>query len=240
MFCTGARLGYAAKVVANVVFLSVFASASVTKAVPIAYDVTQGSSGGFQFSFLHDADSTAGYDPYYPAGTKLARISGTIVGDISPTSLTINQSTLTLTGLGPAPFFNDVWSLVLLGGNLALPSGSFTGNLLGAIDYEIRRPDTSVYDTGQFFFFDENFPGPPNDLTASSLHLWGNNWNHLVTDRSTFVNQGGIPLGIDLGGGASGGPIVPEPATAGLAALSVVAGIVWSLRRRAARQQLRG
>lgn len=216
------------------VILASWATAGM--AAPIAYDIAQGTSGGFQFSFLHSASNTAGMAPFYPAGDKLARVSGMVLGDVTSTTLTINPSVLVLQGLGPAPIGNDVWMMEITGGSFSLSTGSYTGGLLGSFDYVIRRPDTTVYDSGSFYFFDLDFPGPPNFVELSSIHLWGNNWNKDVIDRATFVSQGGVPLGIDLGGGGSGGPTIPEPSAFILAAAAAVAlacrGGRWIRRRR--------
>jgi len=201
-------------------------------ATPIAYNISQGSSGGFQFSFLHNASNAAGFAPFYPGGTLLGRISGMLLGDIDATDLTLSPSVLSVQGLGPAPILNDLWTMEVGGGTITLPDGSFTGNLLGTIDYTIRRNDSTVFDTGSFYFFDVDFPGPPTQLSATGLHLWANNWNHLLTDRTTFVNQGGTPLGIDLGSGPGTGPIVPEPASAWLAAMAALSSIMMLRKRR--------
>jgi len=198
---------------------------------PIAYEVTHGAGGGFQFSLLHNASNANGMEPFYPVGNKTARIDGTLVGDITSTTLTFGPSVLMLTGLGPSPFQNEIWAMEITGGSFDLPTGGFSGDLLGTLDYIIRRPDTTVYDSGSFFFFDEDFLGPPTELTAAAFHLWGNNWNNATTDREAFVASGGIPLGIDIGGGGTTGPPVPEPSSFVLAGLAILAGTYQRSRR---------
>lgn len=169
-------------------------------ATPMVYTVETGTQNGFGFSVIHSATSTAGMAPFYPSGTTLLRLSGTLTGDFDGTTLALAPSTLTAVGVGGG--FSGSWTIDLTGGTITA-AGSVAG---GSLDYVLRRPDATVYDAGTFHFAPVDFPGAPNSLSGTQLALWGNNWNNAAAGPSSVQN----PLGFDLRAQGSTAP-VPEP-----------------------------
>ncbi len=169
-------------------------------ATPMVYTVETGTQDGFGFSVLHSATSTAGMAPFYPGGTILFDLSGTLSGDFDGTTLTLDPGSLSAAGVGGG--FSGAWTLDIAGGAIAA-AGSFAG---GTIDYVLRRPDASVFDSGTFHFAPVDFPGAPNSLTGTQLALWGNNWNNSVAGPSSVA----FPIGFDIRAQGQTAPI-PEP-----------------------------
>lgn len=185
-------------------------------ATPMVYTVETGVQNGFGFSVIHSATSTAGMAPFYPSGTTLFDLSGTLTGDFDGTTLTLAPSTLTAVGVGGG--FAGTWTIDLTAGAITA-AGSVAG---GTIDYVLRRPDASVFDAGTFHFAPMDFQGPPNSLTDTQLALWGNNWNNAVVGPSSVQ----IPLGFDLRAKGATAP-VPEPS----ALMLFGAGLFVAMRR---------
>jgi len=181
-----------------------FASAAP---VSVTLSVTSGSSGGFAYSFLHDATSDCititGVEfcqngvPYAIDGA--STLSGTLDGlhlyDLSGTLDVIGAPDLVVTG--------------------------------GDIDFSVSAPDTfgGSLDTslGVFSFLDRAFVGPANSFDGTSLFLWGNNW-----DTGTAAGHTDPDYGVDLGFVVT---VVPESGT--LLLLSAgLGGLAWSGRPR--------
>lgn len=202
-------------------------------AAPIKYNTTLGETLGFGHGFLTNTSTEIFSHPGYWVGDVLANMTGDLYGDITATTFTISPSTLTLAGVGMAPVGNDIWTLELTGGSLTVPPSAFTntGTLLGTMDYVIRDASNAIYDTGSFYVIDTNFAGYANNVSDSGIYIWANNWNNLTTDKDTFINNGGIPLGIDLGGLGEYMP-VPEPSQWILALTGLATLISWSRVRR--------
>ncbi len=215
------------------VCLAVACWSATANAAPIEYDIVVGETLGFEHSFLTAADTPIISRPDYFSGGALANMTGTLKGDLSATTLTISPSTLTLAGTGTAPVGNDIWSIEFTGGSLTLPPSAFTntGTLLGTLDYVIRDASNAVYDTGSFYVVDFNFAGFANNISDTGIYIWANNWNNLTTDRNTFINNGGLPLGMDIGGIGEFVP-VPEPSQLILALAGLATLFTWHTARR--------
>ena len=186
-------------------------------AAPVSYTLDQGSDGSFQFSFLHDATNAAGLAPYFPGGDKLFRVNGDIDGDFTAGTLTVSPSTLTADGLASGPYNGETWTLEILGGSIDAPVGPFDDSFLGSFDYDLLDPNDVSVDTGTFYFFHGDFGAPAQEVTASSITLWGNNWRNFAIggDPSQTAGDVPLPLGLDVqANDDTGGPVIPEPASA--------------------------
>lgn len=175
-------------------------AAGAARAVPIAYEIQVGSSNGFTYSYIHSATGTAGMAPYYPSGSLLFELTGTISGTWDGSVLTVSNSTLqaeALTASGLTP--GDVYNLTFTG-------GSVQADGLGTLDFTFDAP--GYPGTGTFYFFAEDFvpAANVNSVSATGLALWGNNWDNWATSRPDVG-----ALGIDLKGP---GAAVPEPGAA--------------------------
>jgi len=210
------------------VILAVSTWTATVDAAPIAYDIVVGETLGFDHSYLTTAETPVNSHPGFFSGGAQANITGALKGDLSATTLAISPSTLSLTGVGIAPFNNDIWTIEFTGGSLTVPPSAFTnsGTLLGTLDYVIRDPFSTVHDTGSFYVFDFSFAGFANGISNNGIYIWANNWNNLTTDRNTFIINGGLPLGIDIGGVGSFIP-VPEPSQLVLALMGLMTLFAW-------------
>ena len=187
----------------------------------------------FSSGFLHDASNAAGLAPYFPGGDKLFRVNGDIDGDFDGSLLTLSSSTLTAEGLASGPYDGETWTLDILGGSIAAPVGAFDDSFLGSFDYDLVDPNDVTVDSGTFYFFHGDFGAPAQEVTASSLILWGNNWRNFAVGGDGAQTPGDvpIPLGIDISAmDDSGGPVIPEPTSAGLLLLGMATAI--GVRRR--------
>lgn len=185
---------------------------ATSDAARYGYSIAMGETLGFGHSALTEADTEFTFHPGFWAGGSLGNLTGPLQGELTSSAFTISPSTLTLTGIGVGPVGNDVWTMEFTGGTLTVPPSAFTntGTLLGTMDYIIRDETNAVYDSGSFYVVDINFAGYANNVSGAGIYIWANNWNNLTTTRDEFINNGGIPMGIDLGG--IGGTIpVPEP-----------------------------
>ena len=190
-------------------------------AATIYYDIQMGSQGGFAYSYIHSADNEMESTGLYPSGSLLFEVTSLLKGDLSGNTLTIISSSLTAEGLPAGP--SGTHTLQLTGGSLDNSSG-YAG---GTIDYVITLADTSVYDSGAFYFEPLDLTGPANSFSGTAIYLWGQNWDKDVETRAEFVARGGTPLGIDLGG-----VLIPEPASIFLVGGGLL-GLVLLKRRRA-------
>lgn len=184
--------------VAAVAALFLLLAAGAAQAVPIAYEIQVGSSNGFTYSYLHSATGTAGMAPYYPSGSLLFELTGTVSGTWDGSVLTVSSSTLqaeALTASGLTP--GDLYHLTFTG-------GSVQANGLGTLDFSFDAPGYPA--SGTFYFFAENFVDQANSVSGDTLALWGNDWDNWNDTRP----QSGA-LGIDLKGT---GAAVPEPGAA--------------------------
>ncbi len=217
----------------SIICFAIVGWSTAATAAPIEYDIVMGETLGFEHSFLTTADTPIISHPDFFSGGALANMTGKLKGDLTATTLTISPSILTLAGVGAAPFNNDVWSIEFTGGSLTVPPSAFTntGTLLGTLDYVIRDPSSVVYDTGSFYVVDFNFAGFANNISNNGIYIWANNWNNLTTDRATFINNGGLPLGIDIGGVGEFVP-VPEPSHLVLVLTGLMAMLTWHRARR--------
>lgn len=187
---------------------------SLLYAAPVTYNIGKHNSRGFSASYVHSAVGRMTVDgtDYYPSGRKLASVSGPLNGNLNGNVLTILPSVLELTGRG-------VRDLVLniLGGRLEQGSNGTEGH----INYEFTNGRRSI--GGTFFFFADDFPGLPNELSSGRLALWGNNWDNKLLNRSDVK---GPKLGLDLYGEA---PQTPEPTSLMLVGLGFAS---IAIRRR--------
>ena len=177
----------------SAVFLLLVGAAA--QAVPMVYEIEVGASNGFAYSYLHAATGTAGMDPYYPSGSLLFELTGTVSGTWDGSVLTVSNSTLqaeALTASGLAGTYN-----------LTFTGGSIQADGLGTLDFTFDAPGYPA--SGTFYFFAEDFVPAlnVNSVSGSQLALWGNNWDNWNQSRP----QAGA-LGIDLKGT---GAAVPEP-----------------------------
>jgi len=172
------------------------------QAVPMVYDIMSFSGSGFSASWIHGATVKQGN--YYPGGTKYLSLTGTIEGDydLGTDIFTVSGGTLNATGVSASNGFSNAWSVLIGSGTLAGP----TPTASGILSYQIFKPDSSLYDSGSFYFDPVNFGGAPQTLSPTTLALWGNNWDTGTMNRDDVLH----PLGMDLYGV---GRTVPEPAT---------------------------
>ncbi len=213
-------------------FFAVVGWTSTAQAVPFQYQIAMGETLGFEHSFLTDADTPIVFHPGFFSGAAQANMTGTLRGDLSATEFTISPSTLTLTGLGGPPIGGDIWSIEFTGGTLTLPPANFSnsGVLLGTMDYVIRDDLNAIFDTGSFYVFEFNFAGFANGINSDGIYIWANNWNNQTMTRQQFIDGGGLPLGIDIGGLGELDP-VPEPSTWALAMMGIGTLVVGGRRR---------
>jgi len=186
----------------GVLALSVLLLPQGARALPVVFDIGSGSEGSFEFSFLHSATSQAGMAPFYPSGTRLFALSGSLEGQLEAGTFTASASTLRAQGIAGGIYTGD-WALEITGGALS-QSGSHVG---GSLDFVLRNPDDEVFTSGAFVFAPRDFGGP-NVLSQDGLRLWGNNWDVTSVSRAAWVEGGNRAFGLDLGG--PGAPI-PEP-----------------------------
>jgi hypothetical protein len=188
-------------------FFSLLPSLASAAPVPVTLSVTSGASGGFAYSFLHDATSNC----ITIAGVQFCQNGLTYAID--------GASTLsgTLDGLH---LYDVSGTLDVIGApDLVVTDGD--------IDFSASAPDTFggslTTSLGVFSFLDHAFAGPANSFDGSSLFLWGNNWN-----TGTAAGHADPDYGVDLGFIVT---VVPEPGT--LLLLSAgLAGLGWSGRQK--------
>ncbi len=187
-------------------------SAGAAQAVPIAYEIQVGSSNGFTYSYLHSATGTAGMAPYYPSGSLLFELTGTVSGTWDGSVLTVSSSTLQAEALTASGLAGNY--------NLTFTGGSVQANGLGTLDFTFDAP--GYPGSGTFYFFAEDFVDQANSVSGDTLALWGNNWDNWADSRPTSG-----ALGIDLKGT---GAAVPEPGAA--LAFGVGALLIGATTRR--------
>jgi hypothetical protein len=172
---------------------------------PVTLSSTTGASGGFAFSFLHDATSNC------------ITIAGTEFCQNGTTYAIANGSTLTGT--------LDGLHLYGLSGTLDVLGASDLVVTDGDIDFSASAPDTFggflTTSLGTFYFLDHTFAGPANSFDGTSLYLWGNNWN-----TGTAAGHVDPDSGVDLGFVVT---VVPEPGTL-LLLTAGLTGLAWSGR----------
>ncbi len=175
---------------------------ALASAVPVTLNTSSGSSGGFNYSFLHDATSNC------------IEIASVEFCQNGTTFEIVNGSTLSgkLDG-------NRLFDLSGTLGVIGAPDIVVTD---GDIDFSVSAPDTFggflTTSLGTFHFLDHSFAGPANSFDGTKLFLWGNNWN-----TGTAAGHADPDFGVDLGFVVT---VVPEPGTllllgAGLAGLAV-------------------
>ncbi len=182
------------------------------------YDIEEGTAPNFAYSYIHDANSTAGMAPYYPSGAKWFTIDGLLDFSLSGdgNTLTVNPSTLSATGNAGA-FSGESWTLSILGGTLdqSVPADQGSPNsFMGSLGYtftnngsDLGTTNPFASDSGSFYFYNESSFVTPNSFDLSSLYLWANNWDNQNMTKQQFIDSGGNPLGMDLGSTT----VVPEP-----------------------------
>lgn len=207
--------------------------ASSGLAIPVSYQLQNGSEDGFAYSYIHDAQNG---DPFAMSGALLFELSGTLTGDFDGTTLVLDPDQLFSASLKPKVYDDHV--LVIEAGELFV-SGGFAG---GWIDYVLQDEVTGdVLSDSVLYLEPMAFPGGPNTLSATSLRLWGNNWDNTTNDWDQLVADGllnsapeiievaDFRLGMDIVGVA-----VPEP---GAALLFAAGALVTGARvRRGARR----
>lgn len=238
---SGNNAGRARLALRSFVALIAVVFTSMAQAESVAYEINFGSANGFQHSFLHSATGSmdVGGVTYYPSGSKLLSLSGTLSGtwDTVTQTFTASNSLLdgafahgatsgalaTEFGLSAAAVAAATWQVQITGGTVGVAGNSYAD---GSLQYAVLMTDgggTTTIDSGSFYFYPVNFPGSPNTISQTRLDLWGNNFQNPTAGPSSVTSA----LGIDLGG--DGMVVVPTPsaAIAGLAMLGAV-----SLRRQ--------
>lgn len=188
-----------------------------------AYDIETGQSGNFAYSYIHSASSAWSQDgDFYNGGSLLLELDGFLGFSISGDILTVNNSTLTASGLGSRS--GQSWELSISGGDLdfSVTQGSPAGGaLMGSLDYTLDRVGgtDSLEHSGTFYFYNNQFGGPTQTFSSSDLFLWANNWNNGIDSK-----PGTNAIGIDLGSTN----VVPEPLSS---TLFVIGSALFGFRR---------
>ena len=198
--------------------LAVVSLSANALAEPVQITIGPYSVPGFSASWVHTASSkmNVGGIDFWPGGSTLH--SNSLTGVLTAT----RTGATNLSNVAGVLSANNV-TLVITGGEFS--TGGAITNGEGFLNFDLTvGADPTI--SGTFHFFDQAFPGPPQQLTSEQLVFWGNNWLNNVQTKQQFVGAGGTPLGLDLY--ASIEPI-PEPATL----LLLSSGLIgMGLRRR--------
>ena len=189
-------------------------------AVPVTLELAVGSDGGFSFPRIHNAsqdpttvETNQGEVTFYRDGV------GPAVSVVVPLTAEATPTSLTFTG-----------GVLRLGDGAALPDFVITG---GSVNFAGRAPDTfagtlETTDYGTFFFLQRRWaPGassyPPNSYQPFGqpdgfVSLWANNWD------SPALPPADERWGVDI---VFRFPAIPEPATALLLGVGLLAIAKW-------------
>ena len=197
-------------------------SASWAEAIPVSYELSTYSNGGFSANWLHSADGCRHGDLFMcngsaPSSFLIGITNGSLHGDYDGGQLSGITGNL---NLAANPLF----------GALTITGGVLNGSH-GYLDYAL---DAAF--TGRFFFEPLGFgDGMPNDYSLERMILWGQNADAYASaaswDPGPTVGGSFLPLGIDLHATLVS---VPEPGSLSLLGAGMLAIGLIRRRRRAA------
>lgn len=178
-------------------------------AIPMTYQIGEGSAPGFSGSWLHAGSIEMGDSGFFANGDAM-RINGRLTIDLDEGDASGQLTGTGSFGLGSGE--TETWTLTVRGASRN--THQFRGGEIDILSLDYMLTSAGGIETdGIFYFADRDFNGDtrengPNYINDDVLYLWGNNWlnENGSEDRDIFVRAGEPALGLDLYGVAVSEP----------------------------------